>query len=206
MNLQTSRPAAGPSYLKCSGIQHSQKGSTEFQRSDPEPVSIRVQSRETRCLCRAISCPRMLSEKLLRASQLETPSPRIYLNQHLPPSLVLSEAGWHGRKAFPKYQLEVLPCTAWDVHHLFIQLKEWHTQEGTSRTRRLTWLQSWGPWCTPSSLGRVSPDTVAVTTCNHCYVAVCQEELVCLVVCLVQASSSKQTKRREFPILHLSAF
>lgn len=79
--------------LKCSGIQHGQNESTEFLRSDSEPVSVHVWSRETECLHRAIRCSRMLSEKLLRASQLETASPEIYLNRPLPPGLVLSEAG-----------------------------------------------------------------------------------------------------------------
>ena len=74
------------------------------------------------------------------------------------------------------------------VHEMFttwhsIHLKErWcrPMQEGASRRWRLTWLLSRCPWCTPSSLGRVSAATVAATTCNPCFKAVCQEELVCL--------------------------
>lgn len=55
-------------YLKCSGIQHSPKDSTEFLRSDSEPVSTYVWPRETQCLFRAIRCSHVPSEELLRAS------------------------------------------------------------------------------------------------------------------------------------------
>lgn len=78
-------------YLKCSSTWHSENKRGEFLRSDPECTGVHVRSRETGCMCRTIRCSHRLSEKLLRASQLETPSPGIYLNWHLPPGSVLSE-------------------------------------------------------------------------------------------------------------------
>lgn len=105
-------------YFKHWGLEHSQEesGALNFWGvSQNLYCTCRVQGDRMSGKCIKVF-PRVPREELLRASQLEIPG--MYLNRHLPPGLLLSEAGWHGTEAFPKYQLEFLTSGAWDIHHL----------------------------------------------------------------------------------------
>lgn len=97
-----------------------------------------------------------------------------------------------------KFSLEVHEMfTTWHSIHL---KSRWcrPMQEGTSRRWRLT-LLSQCPWCTPSSLGRVSAATVAVTTCNPCFKAVGRDDAACLAGLPSQGFFKYRNKKEGIP-------
>lgn len=129
----------------------------------------------------------MPSVEVLRASQLETPG--VYLNRHLPPALLLSEAGWHGTEAFPTFQLEFLISGPWDIHHLAQHPPEGQVMQTRAGKQGLKVEVDLNTAKVYGLCGKGLCCTVAVLLWNSCF-----EAGLAWQVCLAWASANKEIK------------
>lgn len=169
-------------YLKCSGIQHSQKESTEFLRSDSEPVSLHVGSRQTGCLCRAIRCSCVPREKLLRASWKHQAQGYIWRGAYL--------LAWSSQKLVDMAEKPFLN-TSWKfstaVHEMFTTWHSIYWRRGDADPCRKAQAEvgGWSDHChgahcvlLPLREGFLLPLLLSLHAIR--FKAVCQEELACL--------------------------